>query len=299
MAENSYNDEIHLEHAPGVKHKNPLFRDGWMSMIICGTSGCGKTSLMAQLVPGISDTVKFITIASRVKGNDFHLAVKKWAESKHMIYVWHDDPIKLAAYIEALHDGGFLIKDEQEMLLIFDDFAPPATLSKDKRVQLVVRAFTTWRNYGLHLIVVCQNASMVPQDSRNCLTLRMMFESDARPMQNFRDGFIGLLPDKDVYHNLEKYVCCVPWTYICYRKKPLEIGIGKGTSIRKVMDQNNVDIPTYNELMKEIGAVTPHDLDTMTMKMQKKIGNTAPELNGKGFDLFNSSDSSDSSNDEF
>lgn len=59
---------------------------------------------------------------------------------------------------------------------------------------------------------------------------------------------------------------------------PLEVSIGKGLEIRKVMTESSVIVPTMKDLMTEMGAGSPEELSKMSAEMQKKMGNTATQL---------------------
>jgi|WetSurMetagenome_2_1015567.scaffolds.fasta_scaffold146645_3 hypothetical protein len=285
-------DDIVIKHIPGIKHKSELYHDGWISFMLCGKSGCGKTSLMAQLIPGISDKIKFICIATQVYRNPFHLAIKDWAEKHHIICVINSDPEAIRNFVTQLHAQGMLVPGEQEMLLIFDDFSIH-NRSGSKQQNLVIEAFTRWRNLGVNLVVVCQDATMVAPNCRNCVNMSVLFSSNAGARYNFNKAFIDMVPDRAAYDNLMKYITSVPYSYVLIRYGPFEVSVGKGTNIKKVMDEHSVIVPTYRELMAEIGADSPEKLNEMTMSMQKKIGNTAHQLDGKGLD------DSDSSDDEY
>lgn len=287
MADNG----IVIKHAPGIKHNSELYRDGWISFMLCGKSGCGKTSLMAELIPGISEQIKFICIATMVYNNSFHLAIKDWAKRNHRICVISDDPAAIRNFVTQLHYQGHLVPGEQEMLLIFDDFAIH-NRSDRPRQNLVVEAFTRWRNLGVNMVVVCQDVTMVAPNCRNCINMSILFNSNAAARYNFNKAFYDLIPDKPAYEQVMRYITSVPYSYVLIRYNPFEISVGKGTRIRRVMDDKSVVVPTYRELMSEIGAGTPAELESMSMRMQRSIGNTAPEVRGAG-DNYEHSESED------
>jgi hypothetical protein len=269
---------IEIHHLPKIKHNSTLFRDGWISFMLCGKSGCGKTSLMAELIPGISDSIKFICIATMVYRNPFHLAIKSWCEKTHRVCVISDNPEKVRYFITQLHRNGLLVPGEQELLLIFDDFSI-SNRSGSKYENLVVEAFTRWRNLGVNIVIVCQDASMVATSCRNCTNMRVLFNSASRTAINtFMKDIIERVPNAQVMRNLLKYVTSVPYTYILFRDGPMDVSVGKGTDMKKVMDESAVVVPTYQELMKEIGVNDAQDLMEKSSEMQREIGNTAPEL---------------------
>lgn len=271
---------IEIKHLPKIHHNSDLFRDGWISFMLCGKSGCGKTSLMAELIPGISDSIRFICIATMVYRNPFHLAIKEWCEKTHRICVISDDPERIRYFITQLHRNELLIPGEQELLLVFDDFSIN-NRSGSRHENLVVEAFTRWRNLGVNIVIVCQDASMVATSCRNCTNMRVLFNSASKTaMHTFIKDVIERVPDAHAFQGLVKYIMSTPYTYILVRDSPLDISVGKGTSMKKVMDESSVDVPTYEELMKEIGVSSERELSEKSKEMQKSIGNTAEELSG-------------------
>lgn len=270
---------IEIPRPDHIHHNNPeIFRDGWISCMLCGKSGCGKTSLMAELVPSVSDKIKFICIATMVYRNPFHLALQEWARKTKRICVINDDPQKIRFFVTQLHRTGWLVPGDKELLLIFDDFSINGR-SGSKPENLVVEAFTRWRNLGVNIIIVCQDASMVATSCRNCTNMRALFNSASRSaLWTFGKDVMERIPDQSVYNNLIRYISSTPFSYILVQENPLEVSIGKGLQIRKVMTGSSVSVPTYRELMREIGANSPEELEKMSTEMQKKMGNTAPEL---------------------
>jgi len=269
---------ISVPELPKLHHNSPLYRDGWISFMICGKSGCGKTSLMAQLVPGISENIRFICIATMVYRNPFHLAIQDWCKKVKKICVINDSPEKIREFVTTLHQKNWLIPGKQELLLIFDDFSIN-NRTGSKPENLVVEAFTRWRNLGVNIVIICQDASMVATSCRNCTNMRILFNSASKTaLHTFTKDIVDRLPDTNIMAHLIKYITSIPYSYILVQDSPLEVSVGKGVELKKVVTESSVIVPTYQDLMKEIGAGTPAELDAMTSDMQKKLGNTAPEL---------------------
>jgi len=247
-------------------------------MMMCGKSGCGKTQLMAQLVPGISSLVKFICIATHVYRNPFHLALKNWATQQKRICVILDQPEAIESYVKDLHEQGWLMPGKQELLLIFDDFAINRH-SRSKDGNLVVEAFTRWRNLGVNFIIVCQDATMVAPSCRNCTNTRILFNSASRDaIHAFSKDVNDRVADYKVYSDLITYITSIPYSYILLKENPFEVSIGKGPESRAVMTDHSVDIPTYGEILREMGAGSQAELDAVSRHMQKRMGNTAVQL---------------------
>jgi GTPase SAR1 family protein len=290
-------DEINVPSLPKLKHRDQLYRDGWLSFMLCGKSGCGKTSLMAKLVPGISEKVKFIVIATQNEGNPFHLAIQKWSKEHKRVCVISSDADAIREFMSGLHRKGWLVPGTQEALLIFDDFAIDKRSTR-KSENLVVEAFTRWRNMGVNFVIVCQDASMVATSCRNCTNMRALFASASNTaLRTFNKDIIDRVADQEVYKDMVRYICTIPYSYILIRESPLEVAIGKGTTVKRIMGDHDVTVPTYRELMRELGAKNPGEMTHMADGLQRGIGNTAPEL-GSNSRRGASDDSEDESEDD-
>lgn len=278
LVPNKGSKKIIIPVLPKLHHKSPLFRDGWISFLICGKSGCGKTSLMAQLIPGIAKEIKFICIATVVHRNPFHLAIQKWADQNKKSCVISSSPDKIREFVVSLHDGGWLIPGKRELLLIFDDFSIH-NRSGSQHENLVVEAFTRWRNLGVNIIIVCQDSTMVAPSCRNCTNMRILFNSASRSaIHTFTKDVIDRVPDQNIMMDLIKYITSIPYSYILIQEGPLEVSIGKGNETRKIMTEHEVMVPTYHEIMKEIGATNKTDLKKKSIQMQLGMGNTSSKL---------------------
>jgi hypothetical protein len=292
-------DEIRVPELAKLTHRSPIYRKGWISFMLCGKSGCGKTSLMAKLVPGISEKIKFIVIATQNEGNPFHLAIQKWAKENKRLCIINSKAEPIRRFMEEIHRNGWLVPGKQEALLIFDDFAIDKRSGRSQE-NLVVEAFTRWRNMGVNFIIVCQDASMVATSCRNCTNMRALFNSASKmALSTFNKDIIDRVADPDVYSDLVRYVISIPYSYILIRENPLEISIGKGMESKRVMGDNSVDVPTYRELMSELGARTPSDMSRITRGLQQDMGNTAHQLGeGKKSKMLQEPLGSDSESDE-
>lgn len=275
--------DIQIEYGPKIKHVSPFYRDGWISMMLCGRSGCGKTSLMSLLIPGISDKIRIVCIATLVYNNPFHLAIKKWCEDTKRVCVINDDPEKIRRFVTEARQMGAIRPGEQEMIIIFDDFAIH-NRSDRHRENLVIEAFTRWRNLGVNVVVVCQDATMVAPQCRNCIGIKILFNSDPHSMYSFNKNVLSLAPDPENYQELMRYITQVPYSYVVVRDGPFDVSVGQGRSIRPVMTAKSVIVPTFKEIMSEIGVRTPEQLDKKTREIQKRIGNTAHQLEGPAED---------------
>jgi hypothetical protein len=269
---------INIPEFQSIQHKGGVFRDGWISMMMCGKSGCGKTQLMAELIPYISDRIVTVIIATKVKENPFHQAIKDWCKRTGRCCGIVNDPNALQMTVERLRSQGFIVRCKKELLLIFDDFAINGRSDK-KSENAVVTAFTQWRNVGINIVVVCQDASMVATQCRNCTNVRVLFASASKDaIRTFMKDVQDRVYAPELLKDLVKYIGSVPYSYVMVKEGPLEVCVGKGTSMSLVMTDKSVEVPTYEDLMSELGASSMPEARQIAFDEQRRAGNTATEL---------------------
>jgi hypothetical protein len=111
--------------------------------------------------------------------------------------------------------------------------------------------------------------------------MRALFNSASQTaLRTFNKDIVDRVADPDAYHELIRYVCSIPFSYLLIRENPLEIAVGKGVSTRRVMSDTSVEVPTYRELMRELGAKSPSEMTRITRGLQQDMGNTAHQLGG-------------------
>ena len=273
---------ITIQDVPRLQHEGPILRDGWICTIICGKSGCGKTSLLIDIIQKTSPAVKIIVIATRVHNNPVHLAIQQWCKAEKRKCVISDDPLGIEQGVHRLQREGFLQPGISEMLLIFDDFAIH-NKSPQMFQRVVVNAFTRWRNMGVNVIIVCQDITMVDPMCRNCANIKILFGSGSKSkIDSFLKDVRSSAPDEAVLNELTHYVNNTPFAYLLVRDAPFDVSVGRGprgaTKVSTVMTIDDVIVPSYREVMKELHVNSPGAMQSTTTEIQKEMGNTAHEL---------------------
>lgn len=273
---------IAVAESPKLAHTGPILRPGWICGILCGKSGCGKTSLLLDLIPQLAAGVKMIIIATRVHANPVHLAIKQWCEERKRRCAIADDPLAIESGVDELRDGGYLVPGSKELLIIFDDFSihgkSPAPYQR-----LVVSAFTRWRNLGINVITVCQDITMVDPMCRNCTNMRVLFNTGSKSkLDTFIKDIREIVPSAEVLKQLLRFIVEVPFAYVLVREGPFEVSVGRGprgqTKITPVMSLDAVAVPSYQEVLREMHASSSEELERVAARAQRAMGNTAPEL---------------------
>jgi len=279
-----YRDPVIIHNVPKTLHDGNVFRDGLLSLIVIGKSGCGKSQLVAQLLQFISKSIKYIFIATLLEGNQFHKDIQTWAK-QHKIYcrVSHS-PEELMGAIDLARERRLVDIGKDEGLLLCDDFSIN-NRSRAIYEDFVVHAFTRFRNYGWHFIIISQDPTMIATSVRNCSTSRILFNCASRSSTNtFIRDIDDEITTKPEFKTLLKYIKVIPYSYIFVKEAPIEVYIGKGLVQRKVMDLNEVSLPTYEEILNELGVSSAKQLTKKAVQTQKDMGNTAYKVANKVLD---------------
>ena len=284
LTSSTSSDKIDIPELPVIKHRSSFFRDGFLSICMIGKSGCGKTQMLASILPGISDSIRTIVIATKVRNAPAHLAIQRYFKSQKGKYCGIcDDPKILNSFVTMAEDQG-LVSLRKQALLIFDDFNDGKATGP--YWQFIIHAFTKLRNSGWNFIILAQNPTFIPPIVRNCTTARVLFNCYVKSaIQGFTKDLVERVPDRAAFNALVQYIQQVPYSYLFVKEMPFEILVGKGATAKSVITQHSVVIPTINELMGELGVHNRQELDTKTKELQKQAGNDAPELSEKQKEL--------------
>lgn len=261
---------------PVIRHASPFFRDGFLSMTIIGKSGCGKTRMLASILPGISPSIKTIVIATVIKGVPLHIAIKNYFQKKGLLCGIEYEPDTLRRFVQMAEEYGQVSLDKQG-LIIFDDFNTGRATGP--YWDFTIHAFTKLRNSGWNFIILSQQPSFVPTIVRNCTTSRVLFDCYSKSaLTTFTRDVADRIPDRNAYNSLLEYIQRIPYSYILIQEHPFEVSAGSLDKFKPVMNESIVMIPTLHELMTEMGVKTREQLDKKSASLQLQAGNTATQL---------------------
>ena len=259
-----------------LRHTSPFFRPGFVSMTIVGKSGCGKTQLLASVLPGISPEIRTIIIATAVRNVPLHLAIKKFFSSRGVFCGISHDPEEMRAFVEMSERLRHVTPDKQG-LIIFDDFNTGRATGP--YWDFTIHAFTKLRNSGWNFIILSQQPSFIPTIVRNCTTGRVLFDCYSKSaLTTFTRDVADRITDRKAYDALLSYIQRVPFTYLLVQEHPFTVSAGTLGNFRPVLTEREVIMPTMRDLMHEMNVTTPQQLRTKSSQQQKEAGNTAEEL---------------------
>jgi hypothetical protein len=280
----STHNSIEVPDLPSVEHKSDYFRNGYLAMIVAGASGCGKSRLLASILPMVSDKVETVIIATIIRDAPVHLAIIEYFKRKGAFAAIERDLPTLYKFVDTARELG-QVNHETPGLMIFDDFAvkPGGT---GPHWEFVIYAASKLRNHGWSIITVTQRPTFIPTIVRDCSNARVLFTCYTRSaIESFCRDVSDRVADPNILKILVDYINSHHYHYLYIREFPLEVCLGQGTKLRPVLRERSVIFPTYNEVLREMGidpslspAVARKLLKEKSSAAQIQAGNTAPQL---------------------
>jgi len=193
-----------------IEHKG-FFRPGFLSAVIIGKSGSGKTRLLTEILPLISDRIKTIVIATVIRGNPMHQAIVDYFNKKrgYIAGIIHT-PEELHQFINECEKLNHVSLEGNQGLIVFDDFSYKYG---DTYTQFMIHAYTRLRNAGWHFITMCQYPTMLPPVIRNNSTFRIFFDNYSKSaLDCFQKDIIDRVSSVDALTTLIHYIRSVLYT---------------------------------------------------------------------------------------
>jgi len=269
-------------HDPSVKHKSEILRDGFVSMVVIGKSGCGKTKFVESLIPLFSDKIKTIIVATIIHDVPLHRQIIEYCRRRNMTGGISYDPDELRSYVDMSAENKTVNMDKQG-LMFFDDFNDGR--ARGPYWDFAIHAFTKLRNLGWNFIIISQYPTYIPPIIRNNSTCRVFFDCySASALRSIESDLKSRVQDKDVVGNLLEYTRQVPYTYILVQDRPFTISAGTLTTVMPIVKNGSTIIPTYNEILKELHVNNREELDKKSAQLQIKAGNTSRRVLEAAYD---------------
>jgi ABC-type dipeptide/oligopeptide/nickel transport system ATPase component len=198
---------IEIVHSEQIKHISPYLPSGHIVACILGTTGCGKSYAMSQLLPGFAK-VSQIIICSKVamEANDMYRAVAAYCEKKEIEFGFFNDPANACEGIQHMCDE----KPPDEWgIIIFDDFSDQKSSRSDPFNVTMNNVSAIMRNYKYHSMYITQAPTNVPTLVRNNVCVRILFHVNNKTnLRSIREDFItvGACADEDEFDQLYKII---------------------------------------------------------------------------------------------
>lgn len=261
---------------PVIRHKTPLLHDGFVSMLVIGKSGCGKTKFVETLIPLLSDSIRTIIIATIIHGVPLHRQILEYCKRKNIYGGISYDPDELREYVDISAENN-AVNMQKQGLLLFDDF-------NDGRMRgpywdFAVHAFSKLRNLGWNFIIIAQYPTFIPPIIRNNSNCRVFFDCySSSANRAIASDLKSRVEDPSVLPTLFEYIRAIPYTYLLVQDRPFTISAGELDKAKAVVKEGDTVIPTYNEILNELGVSSAEELDKKSAYLQAKAGNTARRL---------------------
>lgn len=260
-----------------IVHDGDFFRNGFINLIMIGKSGCGKSYLTRLLVNKLSPAVRTIAIATSVTGVPFHDSILQEAANRGCQPIRCHDVDFLMKQIKQCHDNK-LVTASKPGLLIFDDFTD-VTVARGPCYNAMTFAATKLRNQGWLMIFITQDPARLPVPVRSSSTAQIFFDSYSRSnLRLFMQDIIDRIPDGRLAHVMIQFIRQQPYRYIMTRQYPFDICVGKGAVYKKVADERDIEVPTVEAMLYELGVDSLKEMEDKTKRLQRNAGNTSGRL---------------------
>lgn len=198
---------IEITHTEQIKHHSPYLPDGHIVACILGTTGCGKSYVMSQLLPGFARVTQII-LCSKVAmdANDMYRAVADYCDRNKIAFGFFNDPATACNGIQSMCDSK---KKDDWGVIIFDDFSDQKSSRSDPFNVTMNNVSAIMRNYKYHSIYVTQAPTNVPTLVRNNVCVRVLFHVNNKTnLRSIREDFItvGACEDEEEFNQLYKII---------------------------------------------------------------------------------------------
>lgn len=160
----------------------PLPRNEILALI-CGQSGCGKSTYILRLLPNIAPKfLKHVIVLSRIEGNEIYNAINEWCKKHDITYDFTSNVNESMDIIEnRINDK---LKEDEHICCIFDDWNEASRSEKSNSYNKVsIEMMTKGRNYKIHSVYITQQYVAIPTVIRvnaNILIVFTMTDKNAK-----------------------------------------------------------------------------------------------------------------------
>jgi len=180
--------QIPITYAPKVKHQCEYFPDGHLSFVITGASGCGKSTILCNIIPQITG-ISQVIICSLITRNAVYDAIRSYCDDREIEFVVYNEPKAAEEGIEEMLASR---EPGKNSFIVFDDFARRSSNRNDPYTVCMTSVSRMMRNYSCYSAFITQSSTDVPTLVRNNANVRFLFRmNDHHAVRSARDDFVS------------------------------------------------------------------------------------------------------------
>ena len=173
-------------------HKSRLLKPNSNFIMICGSTGSGKSTLILYILPCFSNHLKHVIICTAKPEDDSHISIKKYCESNKINF--YNDAHDADTANNTIADVLDKKKKNEHLLVIFDDFNINFnSKSEDELNKIMIKVFALLRSQNCSGMVISQTYYNIPTRVRENVTMRLIFQlSNVMSHRAFIDDITGM-----------------------------------------------------------------------------------------------------------
>jgi uridine kinase len=157
-------------------HKSRLLKNNSNFIMVSGSTGTGKSTLLLALLVCFSNKVKHIVLASAKMVDDAHKSIEKYCKKESIEFHYVHDADQCNNTLADILDSK---KESEHVIVIFDDFNINFTSQgNDPLNQIIIKVFALLRSQNCSGIIVTQTYYNVPTKVRENCNMRIVFKMD-------------------------------------------------------------------------------------------------------------------------
>lgn len=179
-----------------VNHKSKFLKPNSNFILVCGSTGTGKSTALLTIIPMFTNKTKYIIIASKKVEDDAHDAIKEYCEKENINYKYVHDIEECADTLADILDKK---KKDEHMIVVFDDFNTQySSRSEEGHNNIMIKCFAMLRSSNCSAIAITQSYSNLPTKLRENANMRVVFAlGNIYSVRALLDDTVGLFFDGD------------------------------------------------------------------------------------------------------
>lgn len=265
-----------------TKHNSFILGSGSVFCIVAGRTGCGKSSVLLQMVPNFG-SLKYVIICTCIVDNKIHQQIEKYCETNNIQINTCNDVQSAQEVIENILEEK---KPTDHVLCIVDDFiSMKNNRGNDDFSTFTNTVFSWFRNYNFSAIMITQKYTSISTQIRTNANLRLIFAMDSiHSLRSVSDDSSAIFYNKpytffDVYN--DKIIAGDNiHNYMILRTTPMLIGYVSDNNYTQIFPEQKIN---YDRNHFKVGTGVKTGLS-----QRSKLYAIAKDLGFKSCDLHDS-----------